>query len=179
MRTPAMLDDNHLIRKTLKLVKLFEGFSEEDARDFLLWARRLDVKPGERVIEQGEPGRDMYIVASGSLKVVKSSGLVEEELALLTPGDSFGEIALVDSGERSASVIAMTQSMLLRFERRFLVKIPQVSLKLYRNVAAMMAARLRDTLMRVVLGKVAGSLEPEDADGSAARRVRSRIKLPG
>jgi len=155
-------DETHLLRKTLKLVKLFEGFSEDDVRDFFTWARRRDAEPGERVMEEGELSHEMYIVASGSLKVVKSRGSAEEELALLEPGDSFGEIALLDSGQRSASVVAVTQSMLLRFERKFLVKIPHVSLKLYRNLAAMMAVRLRDVTARATLGK---AIEPNAPAG--------------
>ena len=150
---PTPLDDNYLVRKTLKLVKLFEGFSEQDAREFPLWARRHNVRPGERVIEEGKPGHEMCLVASGELSVVKSRGAVQEELARIEPGDSFGEVALVDCEPRSASVVALTPSILLRFERRFPVKIPQVSLKLYRNLATMMASRLRDTSTRVMLAK--------------------------
>jgi CRP-like cAMP-binding protein len=152
-----MLEEIVLMRKTLRLVKLFEGFCEEDARDFLHWSKRCDVDPGQRVIAEGEPGQDLFIVAAGLLRVVKSRGGLEQELALLRPGDSFGEVALVDSGGRSASVIAVTPSTLLRFERKYLVKVPQVSLKLYRNLAAMMAARLRDTSARVVLSRHAES----------------------
>lgn len=170
-----MPDDHHLIRKTLKLVRLFEGFSEEDARDFLLWAKRRDVRPGERVIKEGEPGLDMFIVAAGDLSVLKSRDAGEDEqLAKLGPGDSFGEVALLDSGARSASVVALTQSILLRFERKFLVKLPQVSLKLYRNIATMMASRLRDTSTRVILAKAAAtpapSTEPEERAPAVQRR---------
>lgn len=172
---PAMPDDNHLIRKTIKLVKLFEGFSDEDARDFLLWAKRRDAKSGERIVTEGEPGHDMYIVASGELSVVKSRGLEEEELAMLAPGDFFGEVALVDSGPRSASVIAVTHSMLLRFERKSLIRIPQVSAKLYRNLATMMASRLRDTSTRVILARAEPSTEPEErAPAVQGRRTGAR-----
>ncbi len=164
------MDDT--IRKTLKLVKLFEGFSEDDVRDCFAWARRRDAPPGERVMDEGEEGHEMYIVAAGSLKVVKSSGSAEEQLALLGPGDSFGEVALLDSGRRSASVIAVAQSMLLRFERKYLVKIPNVSLKLYRNLAVMLAARLRDTSARASLGNAPDSKPPTDggALGVAAEK---------
>jgi CRP-like cAMP-binding protein len=153
----SMPADDFLMRKTLKLVRLFEGFSEADARDFLAWAKRFDARPFEPIITEGGHGQDMFVVAAGKLKVVKSGGGADEELATLEPGDSFGEIALLDSGPRSASVVAITASTLLRFERRNLVKIPDVSRKLYRNIATMIASRLRDTSMRVILAKAAAA----------------------
>jgi len=148
-----MLNEDRVLRKTLKLVRLFQGFSGQDARDFVHWAARFDAAPGDAIIREGERGQGMYVVVAGSLRVVKSGAAGEQELALLEPGDSFGEIALLDSGPRSASVVAITPSTLLCFERRYLVKIPEVSLKLYRNIATMLASRLRDTSARVILAK--------------------------
>ena len=150
----AIVDEDILIRKTLKLVRLFAGFSEQDARDFLAWAKRFDARPSEPIIREGE----------------------DEELATLAPGDSFGEIALLDSGPRSASVIAVTASTLLRFERRNLVKIPAVSLNLYRNIATMIASRLRDTSVRVILAKAAAAApEPLEQEQRSPARPRRRI----
>lgn len=166
--------EDYLIRKTLKLVRLFEGFSEQDARDFLVWAKRFDARPNEHIIVEGERGQDMFVVATGELRVLKSVAGGDEELATLQAGDSFGEIALLDSGPRSASVVAITASTLLRFERRNLVKIPSVSLKLYRNVASMVASRLRDTSTRVILSKVATRQpsEPEEKGRPSAMSER-------
>jgi len=142
-----------ILRKVLKLVHLFEGFSEQDARDFIAWSTRFDAAPGDAVISEGEHAQDMFVVVAGNLRVVKADGGEERELAVLEPGDSFGEIALLDNGPRSATVVAISASTLLRFERKHLVKIPSVSLKLYRNIATMVAARLRDTSARVMLAK--------------------------
>jgi CRP-like cAMP-binding protein len=159
-----MISEDLILRKVLKLVHLFEGFSEQDARDFIVWAARLDAGAGDAVIREGEDGQDMFVVVAGSLRVVKAGGDEEQELAVLEPGDSFGEIALLDSGPRSASVVAITACTLLRFERKSLVKIPSVSLKLYRNIATLVAARLRDTSARVILAKSrhAGAFAEED-----------------
>ena len=160
-----MISEDRILRKTLKLVRLFEGFSEQDARDFIAWSVRLDAAPGETIISEGECAQDMFVVAAGSLRVVKFGGGEEQELAVLEPGDSFGEIAMLDSGPRSASVVAITASTLLRFERKHLVKIPGVSLKLYRNIATMVAARLRDTSARVILAKTASAGRVPEEDG--------------
>jgi CRP/FNR family transcriptional regulator, cyclic AMP receptor protein len=175
-RAISMMGDDRILRKTLKLVHLFEGFSEQDAREFIVWATRFDAEPGQTILREGERGQDMFVVVAGSLRVVKSGGGAEQDLAVLEPGDSFGEIALLDSGPRSASVVAISSSTLLRFERRYLVKIPQVSLKLYRNIAAMVAARLRDTSARVMLAKAAaGSLSPQERPAARPPRLISRV----
>ena len=177
-----MIDDDYLIHKTLKLVHLFEGFSGRDARDFLAWATRFDACPLEPIIREGERGQDMFVVAAGKLRVVKSGRGKDEELATLEPGDSFGEIALLDSGPRSASVVAITASTLLRFERRNLARIPEVSLKLYRNMATMLASRLRDTSTRVILAKAAAAPPEADEDPPTARPLRQitrSVRAPG
>lgn len=163
-----MASDELILRKALKLVHLFEGFSEQDARDFIACATRFDAAAGDAVIREGERGQDMFVVVAGNLRVVKAAVGAEQELAVLEPGETFGEIALLDSGPRSASVVAITPATLLRFERKHLVKIPAVSLKLYRNLATMVAARLRDTSARVMLAKVSGA-----EDGAAAMPPKS------
>ena len=172
-----MINEDHILRKTLKLVQLFKGFSEHDARDFIAWAKRFDAGPGELIIDEGERGQDMFVVVAGKLRVVKSSARGEQDLATLEPGDSFGEIALVDSGPRSASVVAISASTLLRFEHKHLVKIPEVSLKLYRNIAAMLAARLRDASARVILAKAQslGACAQEEPPAAARPRAIRRI----
>lgn len=176
----STLDEDGLMRKTLKLVHLFEGFSEQDARDFLAWAKRFDAQPFEPIIREGEHGQDMFVVAAGRLRVVKSACGDDEELATLGPGDSFGEIALLDSGPRSASVVAITASTLLRFERKNLVKIPEVSRKLYRNMATMVASRLRDTSMRVILARAAADpAEEPDEEVRPFARTRRQITRSG
>ena len=173
-----MISEDRVLRKTLKLVHLFQGFSGQDARDFLHWAERFDAEPGEAIIREGERGQGMFVVVAGKLRVVKSAAGGDEELATLEPGDSFGEIALLDSGPRSASVVAITAATLLSFERKYLVKIPEVSLKLFRNLATLMASRLRDTSARVILVKAAsfGHFGEDDyptATPSASRELES------
>ncbi|MCX7139552.1 MAG: cyclic nucleotide-binding domain-containing protein [Proteobacteria bacterium] len=168
---------DQILRKVLKLVHLFEGFSERDARDFIAWSVRFDAAPDESVIREGEHGQDMFVVVAGNLRVVKEGAGAERELAVLEPGDSFGEIALLDSGPRSASVVAITASTLLRFERKNLVKIPEVSLKLYRNIATMVAARLRDTSARVILAKSPMPESVSDEDHSSPPPARSISRM--
>lgn len=76
-------------------------------------ARRVEVAAGEVVVRQGEPGAEYFAVISGRL-VVSRDG---EDLADLTRGDAFGEIALIREVPRTATVRAATDAVLLAVER--------------------------------------------------------------
>ena len=156
-----------VLRKTLNLVKLFEGFSEREVADFLRIARRADVAVGEVVIQQGQRGEDAYIVVVGRLRVVKTQAGQEETLATIEPGDTFGELALLDAGPRSASVVADTAAVLLRFHRESLSLQPGILVKVLVNVGRLMATRLRQMNDKVLGASLSLSLRAGDAAGDA------------
>src|SRR5690242_17984115 len=64
--------------------------------------RPRQLKKGEILFEQGTPGREMYIVRSGTI-VLRSGDRTLEEVG---PGGVIGEMALIDSSPRSASAVA-------------------------------------------------------------------------
>jgi len=72
----------------------------------------------ETIFHQGDPGDSLYIIESGAVKIVLPSPEGEEEaiIATLGPGDFFGELALLDGAERSATAIAheATTALVLR-----------------------------------------------------------------
>lgn len=67
-------------------------------------------KPGEEIVSDGSPSDALYLVLSGTIAVVKSG----RNLATLTPGEFFGEMALVEPTPRSASCIASDESYVFR-----------------------------------------------------------------
>ena len=75
-------DNTSVVRKTLKLVKIFEDFTEPEVLEFLRLARRQDVAADNIILREGGPGDDAYIVIAGSLRVLKSRNGVEEHLIL-------------------------------------------------------------------------------------------------
>lgn len=141
---------NQLLRKTLKLVKIFENLSESEAAAFLRVARRLDVGRDEIVVREGQRGDDAFIIVRGDLRVTKRHAGEDVELARMHPGDAFGELAIIDEGPRSATVIADTEATLLRFNRDSLGLQPTLLIKVLTNIARLMATRLRDANHRVL-----------------------------
>ena len=66
------------------------------------------------MVKQGEKGVGLYVVVSGEVKIVKkTAGGDELEIALHGSGDFFGEMAVLDDALRSASVIAVEDTVCL------------------------------------------------------------------
>jgi CRP-like cAMP-binding protein len=131
-------------RKLLANVSIFSSLDEK-ALDALVHAtstRRLDA--GEVLFRKGDHGRQLYGVLSGRLKV-SAAGADGKEIVfnVCDPGEVIGEIALLDSNPRSATIVALEASELLVLDRRdflpFLERHPRVAIEL----AELLAARLR------------------------------------
>jgi CRP-like cAMP-binding protein len=76
------------------------------------------VSAGQEIIRQGEPGSRFYIVNSGRVEVVRRTGGHDEVLATLGPGQYFGEVALLKTSERTATVRAVEDTTVLSIARK-------------------------------------------------------------
>ena len=85
-------------------VPLFAGLSKRDLRDVGSLATRVTVPEGSKLAHQGKPGREFLIVLDGTVDVV----IDDEVVATCGPGEFFGEIALLEHGPRTATVVART-----------------------------------------------------------------------
>jgi voltage-gated potassium channel len=95
----------HLKREVIERVDLFREADPEFLRDAALRLHPEVLTPGQRVVETGEHGEEMYFVVRGELDVLGPDG---QRLARLAGGDFFGEIALFTGELRTASVQALT-----------------------------------------------------------------------
>ncbi|MCX8018087.1 MAG: cyclic nucleotide-binding domain-containing protein, partial [Rhodocyclaceae bacterium] len=87
--------------------------------------------------------RDRYIILDGEAVVSKKGRDGEVELAHLFSADSFGEMALADNEARSATVTAVTPCVLVRLSDQVIKAKPEIGMKVYRNIARVVSARLR------------------------------------
>jgi CRP/FNR family transcriptional regulator, cyclic AMP receptor protein len=102
----------------LAKTKLFSYLEADGLRQLAGRAILRRYRRGEVVFREGDPGNWLFVVASGRMKVVVTSAEGDEMvLAALTPPDTFGELALVDGGVRSATVEAVEASTLLVLTR--------------------------------------------------------------
>ncbi|MBI3968326.1 MAG: FAD-dependent oxidoreductase [Chloroflexi bacterium] len=92
---------------------------------------RQHYEPGQVIVKQGDVGTQFYLVAKGEVEVVREGAAGEERLATLGSGQYFGELALLGSIRRTASVRAITPVDVLAIERSdFLALTTHGSLKL-------------------------------------------------
>jgi CRP-like cAMP-binding protein len=112
----------------------------------MLVERRFDV--GATVVAEGEPGRSMYIARSGELVVSKlgDSGCVIR-IAVLQPGDFFGEMTLIEMQNRSATAVAESPTMLYELTARDLYTYYKADVHAYvmvmQNINRELCRRLR------------------------------------
>jgi CRP-like cAMP-binding protein len=116
---------------------LFRGLPTPALESVAALATQRRYGEGEVVCSQGDPGDALHAVVTGRIRI--SSGAADGReifLNIMEPGDSFGEIALLDGGTRTATAIAMVVSELVSLRRdhlfALLAREPQVALDLLR-----------------------------------------------
>lgn len=129
---------------SLGAVPLFGSLSPEELR--LLAARAIPrrISAGELLFSEGDACKGLHIVASGKLRIFKSSTSGREQvLAVEGPGGSVAELPVFDGGSYPASVSAVEDSQILFISRQdlrqFCLEHPEVALKML----AVVGARLR------------------------------------
>jgi CRP-like cAMP-binding protein len=135
------------ILETLHALPIFAEFTEGELEGTIDLIDKVQFPAGECIVRQDEKGDCMYVLVEGSARVVHRREGREIELAILKTGDFFGELALVDSGPRSADVETLTPCSLLRIEHGALRAIagvyPNAAFKLLIAVGRAMVMRMR------------------------------------
>lgn len=131
-------------RRLLESVPIFASLAEREIEGLLAATTTKRLAAKELLFRKGDPGNQLYGVLSGRLKVV-STGRDGRELlfGVMAPGDVIGEIALMDSNPRSATVVALEASELLVLHRRDLLPFLERHPKLALHFAGVLAARVR------------------------------------
>ena len=124
-----------LRRNLLREHFLFREFTPAELDELLAYARIERFRAHETVLLKGSPGTGMMAVIKGEIRISGPGADGREVIFnMLGPGDIFGEVALLDGGERSADATAVSDSEVLVIERRnflpFLDRHPPVATKL-------------------------------------------------
>jgi CRP/FNR family transcriptional regulator, cyclic AMP receptor protein len=123
-------------------------FSTATPRELRLVAKALDevtAPAGAVLTEEGTMGREFFYIVEGRASVRRGG----RRVALLGPGDYFGELALLDRGPRSATVVAETDMVLLNMSQREFYGLLEDVPPLARKLLSAMAGRLRDADSKV------------------------------
>lgn len=132
----------------LREIGLFGGLGDHVLQGLADTLELLDLEPGAVAFREGDSGREMFVLLSGEMEVLKRSKRdVEARVAILGPNDWFGEMSILDVMPRSATVRAIAPSRLLRVTAHDLDTLYRRDLKSYTllvlNIAREMSRRLR------------------------------------
>jgi CRP-like cAMP-binding protein len=135
--TPTPEFPEELVAEMFRRVDLFKVLKEEERTRLRqeMVVRRF--ARGEHVIEQGEPGKTFYLVGSGELSV-RAGGV---EVSRLSRGNYFGEMSLLTGEPRSATVVALTDVVLLELDRPVFARLFEDHPELAPKLSGMLAHR--------------------------------------
>ena len=138
-------------KEFLQCHALFGGISDEEIEQIIPLLKEEHYSKGDFIITEGEDSDSLHFIVDGTVEVVKK---VEgdpdaplTQLAIMGPGDTFGEMELIDIQRRSASVRALDDVHALSLSNRNMYKLYHINLKVYTmvilNIAREISRRLR------------------------------------
>jgi CRP/FNR family cyclic AMP-dependent transcriptional regulator len=150
----------------LRSVPLFAPLDDADWRALEPRFATLAVERGGAVFREDEPGDALYVVLDGKITIGRTSESGRESLlALLGPGEVFGELSVFDGFARTATAVAVTDATLARLAhadlQHYLTERPGVAVALLRVLAERLRATnlaMADLVFTDVPGRVAKAL---------------------
>ncbi|MFC5529293.1 Crp/Fnr family transcriptional regulator [Cohnella yongneupensis] len=130
----------------LKKVSLFDNLNDEQLEHILRIAHRRTFTAGTTMFQEKDPGVTFYVVLSGSLKLyTKSLNGEEKVLSLVSAGESFGELSLLDGLPRSASATTLEPTTVLELSSDQFMELLQTHFDITRGILSELSRRLRKT----------------------------------
>ena len=165
-----------LKREILARMPLFRALNDREILRLLQVVEVHPYKDADVVIREGDRGEELFIVLTGSVKVMRG----DTELARFKPGDHFGEMALVRNQPRSATVISDLDSELMVIRRTDFFDIlrneHQLAVKLLWQFLGALADRLDETNRE--LGQAREELAAEDVTAEIFEVNYENTRLP-
>lgn len=137
----------------LKSVKLLAGLPDERLAKLGEFLTPETLAHGATVFAEGSQGESLYFISRGHVRIAKRLRSDKDgepsykELAILGPGDCFGEMALIEARQRSADAIASGETVLLRLGRedlnRWLASDAGLAMGFFAQLVHMLSSRLR------------------------------------
>lgn len=113
-------------------------------------ARLRTIERGATIFAKGDPGTSLFAILEGQVKVISFSAHGKYAVFnVLSAGDIFGEIALLDGGDRTAEVVAITDCKLIVIERRDFLPLVHSRPEIAQKLIEELCKRLRNTSRQV------------------------------
>lgn len=167
----------------LRRVPLFSGLTESQIERLAAGSVRRNFPKGRVIVTEGEPSQSLYILLSGRAKVQRSDTDGKEViLAVLGPGECFGEMSLIDDSPRSASVITTESADFMSINKDSFKSMMLSSPEMSMRIMIGLVRRLREADKKIetlalldVYGRVARVLLDMSEKLGEERIVRTRL----
>lgn len=130
----------------LKSLSMFRDTPETLLAEIAHLMREEEFPQGTRIVSEGETGNCMYIIFTGQVQVHKQN----QVLAVLEEKDFFGELSLLDTETRSASVTALTDCVLFRIDQDPFYDMVELRPEIVRGVIKILCKRLRNANLKIL-----------------------------
>jgi CRP-like cAMP-binding protein len=141
---------------TLKQSDIFYRFTPTQLELVANLCQEATFAKGEMIFEENSSSKELYVIANGEVNILINSSAGKEGtvVAVLKRGQSFGEVALVDEGLRSASATAgekETRLVIIPRDRLLMLceTYPQLGYRLMYNLSTDLATKIRNTDLRI------------------------------
>jgi CRP/FNR family cyclic AMP-dependent transcriptional regulator len=161
---------------SLSRVPLFKRLEPHELEHLAEDVDQVNYKAGETIFNEHDLGDGLYVVETGSVRIwVMDEDVTEVTLAELKPGDFFGELAVLDRGERSSSATALTDTHLHKLSsdafQEFLIEHPDASI----DVICEIAQRMRQTNL-LVSKRAARNINVEmEQNATIGQRIADKV----
>lgn len=159
---------------TLAEVPLFAGLSEDDLSQLVGLLHRKTLPAGTLVVSSEEPGEVVYIILEGCLKVyAEREDGTQVVIAILGPGQTLGEMSMIDNVGRSASATTLEEAVLLWIDRATFRQCLQNMPEIANNLLQIFSTRLRLANEQMM------ALAALEVEGRVARQILALARAYG
>src|ERR1044071_1966517 len=166
--------------QSLARIPLFQRLEPHELEHLAEDVEQVNYKAGDIIFHEYDAGDALYVVEEGSVRIwVTDEDLKQVTLAELSPGQFFGELAVLDRGQRSSSASALTDTHLHRLSsdnfQKFLMAHPDCAI----DVICEIGARLRQTNLLVAQRASRNINEVMEGRYTVGQRVADRVAAFG
>jgi len=134
-----------MIIETLKKSELFSSLKDDELQSIGALFEKVTYRNNENIFVEGDPSDKFYLVAEGSVKVLKHTMMGKDIiLEIMSPGDIFGGVAVLDKKPFPASAQAMESTTIIWISRQNLLKIMEEYPTLKLEIVKYFSDKLRD-----------------------------------
>ena len=151
-------------------IPLFAGASDAMIADFVVRLKPVIFTPKDYIIKKGERGDCLYFISSGSVEVVNDE--TGDNIATLNEGAYFGEIALIDSTPRSATIRALGYCDLYSLDKISFDEVIKDYPDFYQKIKEMARKRLEENRQRELQNKLKHESLAQNSQGESEKKKK-------